>query len=206
MSTDPGIWVAAILTLAIFSFLYRENPVFRFAEHLLVGISAGYYLVQYFFSAVYRKLYVPVFDNHDYILIVGGILGAMMFARLSRKWEWVSRYPIAFYVAAWAGYVIPSYVQVRILEQAESTMFNPLALSPAQAVSSFIIFLGVVTTLAYFYFSAERKGAIKAASRVGIIFIMVGFGATFGYNVMGRISLLIGRFQFLLTDWLGLVQ
>ena len=206
MSINPGIWVAAILTLAIFSFLYRENPVFRFAEHLLVGISAGYYLVQYFFSGVYKKLYVPVFDNHDYILIVGGLLGAMMFMRLSRKWEWISRYPIAFYVAAWAGYVIPSYVQVRILEQAESTMFNPLALSPGQAISSFIIFLGVVTTLAYFYFSAERRGALKTASSIGIIFIMVGFGATFGYNVMGRISLLIGRFQFLLTDWLGLVQ
>jgi hypothetical protein len=35
---------------------------------------------------------------------------------------------------------------------------------------------------------------------------MVGFGATFGYNVMGRISLLIGRFLFLFTDWLGFVQ
>ena len=206
MSTDPGIWVAAILTLAVFSFLYRENPVFRFAEHLLVGISAGYYLVQYFFSAVYKKLYVPVFDNHEYALIMGGVLGVLMFSRLSRKYEWVSRYPIAFYVAAWAGYVIPSYVQVRILEQAESTMFNPLALPPAQAISSFIIFLGVVTTLSYFYFSAERKGALKVSSRIGIIFIMIGFGATFGYNVMGRISLLIGRFQFLLTDWLGIVQ
>lgn len=206
MSNDPGIWVAAILTLAIFTFIYKENPVFRFAEHLLVGISAGYYLVQYFFSAVYRKLYVPVFDNKDYVLIVGGILGAMMFTRLSRKWEWLSRYPIAFYVAAWAGYVIPSYVQVRILEQAGSTMFNPLALPAAQAVSAFVIFAGVVTTLAYFYFSAERTGALKAASSIGIIFIMVGFGATFGYNVMGRISLLIGRFQFLLADWLGIVQ
>jgi hypothetical protein len=206
MSTDPGIWVAALLTLAIFSFLYRENPVFRFAEHLLVGVSAGYYLVQYFFSAVYKKLYVPVFDNHDYFLIVGGILGAMMFSRLSRKAEWVSRYPIAFYVAAWAGYVIPSYVQVRILEQAGSTMFNPMGLSPVQAISSFVIFAGVITTLSYFYFSAERRGPLKSSANIGIIFIMIGFGATFGYNVMGRISLLIGRFQFILSDWLGLVR
>ncbi len=206
MSPDPGIWVAALLTLAVFSFLYRENPVFRFAEHLLVGVSAGYYLVQYFFSAVYKKLYVPVFDNKEYILIVCGILGAMMFTRLSRKLEWVSRYPVAFYVAAWAGYVIPSYVQVRVLQQAESTVFNPLGLPTAQAVSSFIVFLGVVTTLSYFYFSAERRGALKVSSHVGVIFIMVGFGATFGYNVMGRISLLIGRFQFLLTDWLGIVH
>jgi hypothetical protein len=35
---------------------------------------------------------------------------------------------------------------------------------------------------------------------------MIGFGATFGYNVMGRISLLIGRFQFLFADWLKLIH
>jgi len=206
MSGDIGIWVAAILTLAIFSFLYKDNPFFKFAEHLLVGVSAGYYLVQYFFSAAYKKLVVPVFVNHDYVLVVGGILGIMMFTRLNRKTEWISRYPVAFYVAAWAGYVIPSYVQVRILQQAESTIFNPAAVSLKEAVSLFVLLIGVVTTLIYFYFSAEHKGALKGISKVGITFLMIGFGATFGYNVMGRISLLIGRFQFLFADWLKLIR
>ena len=205
-SSDPGIWVAAVFTLAIFSFLYKDNPVYKFAEHLLVGISAGYYLVQYFFSAAYKKLYVPVFINGEYWLVVGGILGIMMFARLSRKTEWVSRYPVAFYVAAWAGYVIPSYVQVRILQQAESTMFNPFTMSVQEALSATVLLVGVVTTLLYFYFSAEHKGGLKHISRIGITFLMIGFGATFGYNVMGRISLLIGRFQFLLSDWLGIIE
>jgi hypothetical protein len=206
ISGDPGIWVAALLTLFIFSFLYRDNPFFKFAEHLLVGVSAGYYLVQYFFSASYKKLYVPVFVNHNYLLIVGGILGIMMFTRLFRKTEWISRYPVAFYVAAWAGYVIPDYTQVRILQQAESTMFNPAAMSWHQAVSYTIVLIGVVTTLIYFYFSAEHKGALKGISRIGITFLMIGFGATFGYNVMGRVSLLIGRFQFLFTDWLKIIH
>jgi hypothetical protein len=206
MSAGIGIWVAAILTLAIFSFLYKDNPFFKFAEHLLVGVSAGYYLVQYFFSAAYKKLVVPVFVNHDYLLVVGGILGIMMFTRLSRKSEWISRYPVAFYVAAWAGYVIPSYIQVRILQQAESTMFNPAAVSLQEAVSLFVLLVGVVTTLIYFYFSAEHKGALRSMSKIGITFLMIGFGATFGYNVMGRISLLIGRFQFLFADWLKLAK
>jgi hypothetical protein len=206
MSSDPGIWVAGILTVAIFSFLYRDNPFYRFAEHLLVGVSAGYYLVQYFFSATYKKFYVPVFENQDYVLIVGGILGAMMFTRLYRRTEWVSRYPVAFYVAAWAGYVIPSYIHVRILQQAESTMFNPLAVPLAEAVSLSVIFVGVITTLIYFYFSAEHRGPLKSLSRIGITFLMIGFGATFGYNVMGRLSLLIGRFQFIFTDWLGIAR
>jgi len=56
---EIGIWAAALLTLAIFSFLYKENPIYRFAEHLLVGVSAGYYLVQYCFSPVYSDTASP---------------------------------------------------------------------------------------------------------------------------------------------------
>jgi hypothetical protein len=205
IASDPGVWVAGIFTIAIFSFLYKDNPFYKFAEHLLVGVSAGYYLVQYFFSAAYKKFYVPVFINKDYILVVGGILGIMMFARLFRRSEWISRYPVAFYVAAWAGYVIPSYIHVRILQQAESTMFNPVGMPLKDLLSACVLFVGVAATLIYFYFSAEHKGGLKTVSKIGITFLMIGFGATFGYNVMGRISLLIGRFQFLLTDWLGLV-
>ena len=206
ISSDPGIWVAGLFTLAIFSFLYRDNPVYKFAEHLLVGVSAGYYLVQYFFSAAYKKFWVPVFDNHDYWLIAGGVLGVMMFARLARRTEWVSKYPVAFYVAAWAGYVIPSYLQVRVMQQARSTIFNPFTMSAGEIASALVLLVGVVTTLIYFYFSAEHKGGLRTISRIGIAFLMIGFGATFGYNVMGRISLLIGRFQFIFIDWLRLIR
>jgi hypothetical protein len=129
-----------------------------------------------------------------------------MFARLARRTEWISKYPVAFYVAAWAGYVIPSYIQVRVLQQARSTMFNPFAMSVGEIMSAVVLLVGVTTTLIYFYFSAEHKGGLRTISRIGITFLMIGFGATFGYNVMGRISLLIGRFQFLFTDWLGLID
>ncbi len=43
-------------------------------------------------------------------------------------------------------------------------------------------------------------------SKIGIWVIMIGFGATFGFTVMGRISLLIGRIQFLLGDWLHIIK
>jgi hypothetical protein len=33
---------------------------------------------------------------------------------------------------------------------------------------------------------------------------MITFGAAFGFTVMGRITLLVGRFDFLFNDWLGL--
>jgi hypothetical protein len=46
----------------------------------------------------------------------------------------------------------------------------------------------------------------KKFCNIGIWFMMIGFGASFGYTVMARISLLIGRIQFLMTDWLGFLK
>jgi hypothetical protein len=65
-----------------------------------------------------------------------------------------------------------------------------------------VILVGVFTVLIFFFFSLEHKKTIGSISRVGLFFIMVGFGAAFGYTVMARISLLIGRFQFLINDFL----
>ena len=72
--------------------------------------------------------------------------------------------------------------------------------------TSVIIFIGVMCTLSYFYFSKEHKGILGVTSRIGIVFVMIGFGAAFGYTVMARVSLLIGKVQFLLGDWLGIIQ
>ena len=45
MSLDFGIWVAGLVTLAIISHVWKENPLYRSAEHLYVGISAGHAVV-----------------------------------------------------------------------------------------------------------------------------------------------------------------
>ena len=71
-----------------------------------------------------------------------------------------------------------------------------------EGLNLFIILVGVVTVLIYFFFSVEHTGAVGAASKVGIWFLMISFGASFGYTIMARLSLLIGRVQFLLGDWL----
>jgi hypothetical protein len=60
------------------------------------------------------------------------------------------------------------------------------------------VFLGVLSVLFYFYFSIEHKGIVGKLGTVGIWFIMISFGASFGYTVMARVSLLIGRVQFLI--------
>ena len=54
----------------------------------------------------------------------------------------------------------------------------------------------------YFFFSIEHVGPIRVAARTGILFLMIAFGAAFGYTVMARMSLLIGRMTDLI-DYSG---
>jgi hypothetical protein len=76
-----------------------------------------------------------------------------------------------------------------------------LSYSGIDTIWNVVMVAGVLSVLVYFYFSAEHKGAVGGISRLGIWFLMVSFGAAFGYTVMGRISLLIGRMVFLVNEW-----
>ena len=206
-----GVWVAALMTLAIFSFLYADNPVYKLAEHLFVGISEGYGVVSSCHEAVIPLLIDPIFlpENVDlaepnYIVIIPGLLGLMMFSRFIPRYDWLSRWPIAFVMGLYSGLAIPASVQPYLLPQLHATMlpiWPGVEVDAWTALSNFLLVVGVLCTLAYFYFSREHSGAFGVASKVGIFFLMVAFGASFGNTVMARVSLLIGRVQFLYDDW-----
>lgn len=207
ISTSIWVWIAALLTLMIYSFLYKDNPFYRLAEHIFVGISIGYGTVLVWYNSVIPKIYGPLFQApHEWLLIFPILLGAMIFGIFTKKYSWFIKYPLAFVVAGYSGIAIPLMFQTYILRQVEASFLTGSSFSsPFTAVNSILVFVGLVTTLIYFYFSKKREHGFGIAARFGIVFIMVAFGAAFGYTVMARISLLIGRMQFLLYEWLGLM-
>ena len=198
-----GTWIAAFLTLSIFSFLYKDNPFYKLAEHIYVGVSAGFWVL-YIWEFDVRPLLILRWLSETgferYILIVPALLGGIMLTRWFPKISWVSRYAIAFTVGIGAGLGITGSIHGYIIPQMRGTLL------PFTSVDNVILVVGVVTTILYFFFSREHKGALGGAARVGIIFVMISFGASFGYTVMARISLLIGRIYFLIHDWLHLVD
>lgn len=206
MSPNPWIWIAAFLTLGIFSFLFKDNPFYKFCEHLFVGVANGYYIALYWHNTLRPNLYDPLAQG-QFWYFVPLLLGLMYFAKFIPKISWLVRIPIGFMIGWGAGISIPANFQARILRQIEGTVVTPASFNhPWQGIWAILIFAGVVTTVLYFFFSREHKGILKPISRLGIIFIMIGFGASFGYTIMARVSLLIGRIQFLLGPWLGLID
>jgi hypothetical protein len=66
-----------------------------------------------------------------------------------------------------------------------------------------VVLLVGVLGVVYFFFSIEHKGIVGKTARLGIWFLMITFGAAFGYTVMGRIALLAIRIEFLSTTGCG---
>ncbi len=203
-----GAWVATGLTLFIFTFLYEDNPLFKLAEHLYVGISVGYAIVKTYDTVIIRLIYEPMVKQGDWSLLIPLGIGMLMLARYVPKATWMSRIAFAFIVGVGSGLAIPRVVSSFILKQVEDTV-RPLAsmvqgnptfsfslADPASNLNAIILLVGVVSVLFYFFFSIEHKGPVQVAARTGILFLMIAFGAAFGYTVMARMSLLIGR----LTD------
>lgn len=251
-----GTLAAAGITIALYSFLYEDNPLFKFAEHLYVGVALGYVFALIWYTTLLADLFQPLFlgggARGAWLLIVPSVLGIMMVLRVVPKVAWVSRISFAWVVGFGAGISVTANISAQLLEQiyptiAPSTGWDrldvvflaasavllllgllllrrngepqamqgwpgPVLLTAIFGFSFFydggmpaLILIGVCAVLVYFFFSVEHAGTIGAVARVGIWFLMVAFGASFGFTIMARISLLIGRMQFLLGDWLHLL-
>ncbi|MBN1149905.1 hypothetical protein JXA84_01645 [candidate division WOR-3 bacterium] len=200
-----GIWIAGFLTLAIFSFLYRDNVFYKIAESIYVGVSAGYLLVQGWHDVVIPNLIIPL-KTGNWIYVFPAILSVFMMLQLFNKTRWFSHLSIAFVVGIGAGYGFVTFLKSNLYEQVFSAIVPLWNGNIWISLGQIILLLGTATGLFYFFFSIEHRGIFRAGGRLGMIFLMITFGASFGYTVMARISLLIGRFYFLLHDWLGIMK
>ncbi len=205
ISTNVWIWIQALLTLAIFTFLFKDNPLFKFAEHLFVGLATGYSLVLVYKNAFYPNVWVPLVHDKQYIFIVPFILGLLYITAAIPKISFMIRWPMAVLLGIGSGLSIPLSIQTYIIEQAKGSIIRPPYNGFLPWLNALILFAGVITVLLYFYFSMPHdKPGIKQASKVGLFLLMLGFGASFGFTVMARFSLLVGRLDFLLNQWLGI--
>ena len=234
-----GVWVAVFLTLCIFSFLYKDNPFYKSAEHIFVGISAGYAFTLSFWDEIVPNLFGrlwPSGGDSDYIFVTvwyyiydvlgfifsgfglfersifpkGGLekgyetidflylipfaLGVFMLFRLIPRLSWLARISIAYSVGIYAGLKLYAFMNSSVLEQVKDTTID-LTKNGWGIFEDIVIIVGVFSSLIYFYFSKEQKGIVGKISKIGIYFLMIKFGASFGFTVMGRITLLIGRFE-----------
>lgn len=196
ISGDLGVWVGALSAIAIYSVLYKDNPFYRLVEHIFIGVSAGI-AVTVGIQTFRNSALTPLLKG-NYWLAIPMLLGALLYARYFQDVQWLNRLPLSFLMGTSAGVAMRGAVESQIVGQLMASMIK------LNSVNSWVIFLGTILTLSYFFLTWQAKGVTTWVPRLGRYFMMAAFGAAFGNTVMGRVSAAIGRFQFILLKWLGL--
>ena len=221
------IWLAAIVTLGIYSYLWNDNKLYRMLLNVMIGLGVGYSFIVIWknvlgplwwqpmcrgFSAIAHG-FAPGSVNALWILV--GFLGTLWYFQFSRRYLWLSRIVIGMTLGAGAGMTFKQQFLLNAPQITDS--FRPLVaradgtplLNGSSAPVSFwmslnnIIFVGtIVCVMVYFLFSFEHKSApIRGAAKAGRWLLMISFGAFFGNTVMTRMAVFLERLQFLANDW-----
>ena len=208
-----GVWVAAILTLMVYSHLVKDNPLSRLAEHLFVGAAVGYAAVLAYHNVLWPRLIRPLLTapQANLALVVPAALAVLLLVRPIAPLRALASLPLAVIVGVGAALAIAGAVAGSLIPQARATM---LSLNPQQPVDSLInntlIIIGVVSTVLSFFFTAKQSSVAGSGLRVAAVIgkwtMILAFGAVFASTVTARLALLVGRAQFLLGDWLGLLK
>lgn len=211
------VWLGALVTLALYSILYKENPVYRLAEHVFLGLATGLGLYLTWKNILYPKWYKPLTAG-EWAWVLALVAGGMYYTIYSRRLSWMSRVVMMTMMGLTAGLEFRKFFGQYTPQIGAS--FKPLVvIQPAAAggidlgASAFASFTNIlflvclVSVMTYFFFSFDQKNkAVRSTANTGRWLMMIAFGAMFGSTVMARMSLFIGRLVFLFQEWIPLIK
>lgn len=129
-----GAWLVCFFTLAVFSFLYRDNPFYKTAEHVFVGLGTAFFALQYYEDGIWNPV-VEYLRNAgaaaDSTVLLGGmeissgmaiglriiplLLGLMLLWRLFSPNSWAPRWPLAIMVGVYAALKMTGETQSKLV-------------------------------------------------------------------------------------------
>ena len=207
-----------LLTLMVFSYLIGDNPLFRVAIYLFIGVASGYAA-----TAVWHYVLVPrLFQSlaaFNPLAIIPLIFALSLLAKLLPRISWIGSFAMAVLVGVGAAAAVGGALIGTLLPQVNAAMDGfDLRAAGGGASALFrlaeggIMFLGTVFTLASFHFSVGRAadGApqqnriLAGIAWVGRIFIAITFGVLFAGVYMSALTAMIERLSFVLNFIRGL--
>jgi hypothetical protein len=205
--------IAFLFTVMIFSYLIGDNPLFRIAVYVFVGVSAGYVAVVAWWQVLWPDLIVPIFSGapiQRVVLLVPFLLSGML---LMKGWPTLTRLgmpAMGLLVGVSAAVALGGAANGTILPQVNATIgaFNPAGFTSVESpFDALIILAGVITTLVYFHFGARttadgsvrRLRLIEFIAFVGSIFVAITLGVLFAGVYSAALTALIERLHFLGT-------
>ena len=206
--------ISFLLTLMVLSYLIGDNPAFRVAVYIFIGVSAGYAAAVAWHQVLRPHLIEPLISGSlsDRLLAVVPLaLGLLLLFKLSPRTARLGTPSMAFMVGVGAAVAVGGAVMGTLFPQTRASM-SALDLSGAgqywlERLSEGIVMLvGTVATLVYFHYGAkaaangpQRSKLVNGLSWVGQVFIAITFGVLFAGVFVAAMTALIERLNFMIT-------
>ena len=209
-----GTVIGLGLTLMVFSYLFGDNPAFRSAVHLFIGVSAGLASAVVLRNVILPQIILPLLNFGDGLAWLWSlgllVFAALLLTKLSPRFRRLGNLPMAFIVGAGAAAAVGGAVLGTLFPQIEASagLFDLTSFTGQTPFDGFlgfinrgIVVIGTLATLSYFHFGARsvpnapavRNQAVEASASVGQVFIAVTFGALFAGVFSAALVALIER-------------
>jgi hypothetical protein len=191
-----GILTSVFLTLCVYSFVYKESMFWRFAEQTFIGLAMGYTFVLAV-QQIRTVAWIPLSTGKNYLLVIPLVLGLMLYARFSKNYAWMSRWPMAVLIGLGTGIAMRTVIEAQIVQQISATFLPLITPNPMTTINNIAIVVMVFCTLFFFTFTGGTGKTADTVRKLGRYTLMLTFGAAFGATVLTRMTLFIGRFTYL---------
>ncbi len=217
-----GWWevvLAGVATLAIFSFLIKENPAYRIFEHLFIGVATAIGIASVFRYFIIPEVVDPLFGldltvfpdgttaepykRGNLFLLVPIVFGSLYYFILSRRFSWIAQLVIGFSLGVGGGNAFKGFLNEMLPQLKDSfrSLYVPDNLTAS--LSNAVFLFTLLCSMSYFFFTFRRSetSLITKSARAGRYLMMSCFGAFFGATIMARMALLVERLEFLLNKF-----
>ena len=211
--------IGLILTLMIFSYLIGDNPLFRIAVYIFIGVSSGYAATVVVYYVLIPKL--NLFQTNDFLTIIPLLLSLSLLAKLFPRVSWVGNFAMAVLVGVGAATAIGGALLGTLIPQLRASIdaFDVRSLGSVQEIipklfEGGVMLVGTVLTLAAFHFSAgraadgtpKRNSIIEGMAWFGRIFIAITLGVLFAGVYMASLTAMIERLSFIVIDFPSVIR
>jgi hypothetical protein len=206
--------ISFLLTLMVLSYIIGDNPVFRVAIYIFIGVAAGYAAAVTWHQVLFPLLVQPLLTGSlaDRLPgIIPLVLGLLLLFKLSPRTSRLGSPSMAFLVGVGAAVAVGGAVMGTLFPQTGAAM-NAFDLSNSgkfwleRLSEGLVMLVGTVSTLVYFHFGAkatatgpQRGKLVTGLSLVGQVFIAITFGVLFAGIFVAAMTALIERLNFLIT-------
>ncbi len=194
-------YVAAVLTIMVFSYILGDNFLYRIAVHLFIGAAAGYIAIVSIESVLVPWLQLTLtggFDNPNFVVgMIPIVIGVLLLFKTSPRFSRFGNIGLAVVMGVGTALALWGAVAGTLIPVAGGVARS---FTPGNAIDGFILLFGTISVLVYFTYIGRRRPSgdvaqplpIHVVGLIGRGVVVITLGATYALVILSALTVFTG--------------